>query len=234
MNIIGIDPSITSTGMCINEKLFSYSYNSAGFTKKGNLTKWFETSEKQVLFRFHDKVTFSDYEEEQIEKIKSYRKVVDAIIDDISDNININEATAVAIEGYSYGSSAGNLIDLVSFGTLLRDKIIDNFTDNIHIVSPSTLKLESCKMVYEPIEKIKGVKKKKIVYEYRNKFGIAGGNFTKKDMYNAIIESKWDDEWVKHLRTLKGEFKSVPKPHEDLNDAYLLYKYLIDKLGKTN
>jgi hypothetical protein len=227
MNIIAIDPSITSTGMCINGELFSYSYNSAAFTKKGNLTKWYESSEKYVNFRFHDKVSFGDYEEEQIEKIKLYRKVVDKIIEDISDNINTGEETVVAIEGYSYGSSAGNLIDLVSFGTLIRDKIIDNFTDNIKIVSPSTLKLESCKMVYEPIKKIKGIKKKKVVYEYRNKFGIAGGNFTKKDMYNAIIESKWNDQWAEYLKTIKGEFKAVPKPHEDLNDAYLMYQYLL-------
>lgn len=227
MNYIGIDPSITSTGMVINGLPFSYSYISDGFTKKGDYTKWYEMCKNVVNFRFHDKVSFDGYKDEQVAKMNLYRSVVDSIINDVKDNL-IDGDIKVAMEGYSYGSSAGNLIDLVMFGTLVRDRLIDIKCD-ITVVPPTTLKLESCKLTYPPIEKITGKKKKKITLEYRNNEGIAGGKFTKKEMYLSVVENKeWDDNWKKHLEHVRGDINTqkIPKPHEDITDAYLLYQYV--------
>ena len=44
MNIIGIDPSLISTGMVINGKLFNYCRESDAINKSG-LGKWFKHSE---------------------------------------------------------------------------------------------------------------------------------------------------------------------------------------------
>jgi hypothetical protein len=227
MNIIGIDPSITSTGMTINGKLFSYSYSHKGKKKNGDLTKWFELCNPHVNLRFHEQAKFNNYEDEQVIKLKYYTEVVENILEDILNNIDKEEYTKIGIEGYSYGSSAGNLIDLVSFGTLLRDRLVTYISDDIIIVSPNSLKLETCKMVYEPIKIEKGKRKKKIVLEHRNNEGIAGGKFTKIEMNKAIIESNWEDNWVNHLKNVYSGFgKDIPKPYEDLNDSYLLYKYI--------
>ncbi len=97
-------------------------------------------------------------------------------------------------------------------------------------MSPSTLKLESCKLTYEPIRTEIGIKKKKIKEEFRNKIGIPGGKFQKTDMYLAIIENEnLNDFWAKHCKLSKDDLtavSTVPKPYEDLNDAYLIYQIL--------
>lgn len=228
VNYIGIDPSITSTGMVINGEPFSYSYDSNGYTKKGDLSKWFKLSEHVINFRFHEKVNFSDYQNEQVKKITMYSDVVETIIYDIKENIDENYPIKIAIEGYSYGSNSGNLIDLVTFGTLLRYRLLD-LNCEIFVISPSTLKLESCKMTYPPIEEIKGKRKLKKILSYKNNEGISGGNFTKKDMYKSVLENiKWDDKWKDHLHSIESDIgdQKIPKPHEDVTDAYLLYQYI--------
>jgi len=232
MNYIGIDPSITSTGMCVNGKLFNYCYESSAKTKKFDLTKWFELADNYINYRYHDKVEFEGYVDEQMNKIQLYKKIVSSIIKDITSNINNEEETHIAIEGYSYGSSAGNLIDLVQFGTLLRNVLL-NITTNIIIISPNSLKLESCKLCYKPIEIEVGKRKKRIKIENRNNEGVSGGKFTKIEMFKALIEkediSNFNEleKWINHLDTIKNDLgKNIPKPHEDTNDAILLYMYI--------
>ena len=232
MNIIGIDPSITSTGLCVNGKLFNYSYEDKAYTKKGEFTKWFADCESYMNFRFHYQARFNSYIEEQVHKLIQHKKVVDSIMKDIYNNIDLNEDTIVGIEGYSYGSSTSSIIDLVQFGTLIRSELIKLTTDII-IISPSTLKLETCKMVYPPIEKEIGKKKKRIVIEHRNNEGVAGGKFTKVEIHQALIEKEdWGDipqellKYVDYLKTI--EFgKNVPKPLEDISDAVCLFLYLL-------
>ena len=47
------------------------------------------------------------------------------IIDDILQNINPNEESKIGIEGYNFGATVGDLIDLVTFSTLLRKKLFE-------------------------------------------------------------------------------------------------------------
>ena len=98
------------------------------------------------------------------------------------------------------------------------------------MLSPSTLKLESCKLTYTPIAKEVGKKVKRIEYEYRNNEGISGGKFTKTEMFKCIVENNhFNDFWFNHCLKEKEEIlstKNINKPHEDLNDAYLIYQFL--------
>jgi hypothetical protein len=149
---------------------------------------------------------------------------------DILSNIDINKPTKIGIEGYSFSSTAGDIIDLVTFSTLLRKKLFDKISQDIFVISPSTLKLESCKLTYPPI--IKEIGKKKISYkeEWRNNIGIPGGSFTKRDIYYSIIENnKWSDYWYNHCKSVKDDILSIsmiPKPYEDINDSFNIFKYL--------
>jgi len=225
MNLIGIDPSLISTAVCINGKLFNYCRESDVMGKKG-MYKWYKLAEELVTYRYISYREYKDYTNSEITKMMDYSYVVDQIIKDIQENINPTEKTLIGIEGFSYGSMVGDLVDLVTFSTLLRKELFDKISEDIIVVSPSTLKLESCKMTYTPVN----IGKTKEKLKHMNNEGIAGGNFTKREMYISIIEnSNWMDDWYKHCLLVRGDIlegKKIPKPYEDVNDSYLLYKIL--------
>lgn len=233
MNIVAIDPSLISTALVVSSgvgfKIYNYCRESKVYSKKG-MTKWFKSAEQFVEYRFIDYRTFSDYSEGELTKLKDYDKITDGIISDILTNINPNMETKVGIEGYNFGAQVGDLIDLVAFSTLLRKKLFDLVSQDIWVMSPSTLKLESCKLTYQPIRTEIGKKVPKIKEEYRNKIGIPGGKFTKNDMALAIIENEnLDDYWSGHCKSIKEELASlstIQKPYEDINDSYLIYQIL--------
>jgi hypothetical protein len=233
MNIVAIDPSLISTALVVSSgdtfKIYNYCRESKVFGKKG-ITKWFKSAEQYVTYKFIEYREFEDYSEGELTKLKDYDLITDQIVDDILLNIDPTKETKIGIEGYNFGAQVGDLIDLVTFSTLLRKKLFDKVSENIWVMSPSTLKLEACKLAYEPIRKETGIKKIKIVEEYRNKLGIPGGKFTKNDMVLSIIENdKIDDFWSKHCKSIKDEIMAVstiPKPYEDINDGWLLYHIL--------
>ena len=76
-------------------------------------------------------------------------------------------------------------------------------------------------------------RKKRIVEEFRNPLGIPGGKFTKREMCLAIIDNnEVSDDWSKYIKSIKKEImegKNIPKPHEDINDAWFLYHILKNK-----
>lgn len=236
MNIVGIDPSLVSTAVVVSSgdtfKIYNYCRESKVFGKKG-MTKWFKSAEQFVNYKFIDYREFEDYSQGELTKLKDYDKITDSIIEDILENINTELETKVGIEGYNFGSSVGDLVDLVTFSTLLRKKLFDKISEDILVLSPSTLKLETCKFSYEPIRKETGVKKKKIVEEYRNKLGIPGGKFQKPDIFRAIVENEnINDFWSKHCKSIKEEILSVsttPKPYEDVDDAFMIYQVIKSK-----
>lgn len=229
MNFIGIDPSLISTAVVVNGKILNYCRESKVMLKSG-MSKWFKSAEQYCTYRFISYREFDNYSDGELTKLKDYDHVTEMIIDDILININPGEESIIGIEGYNFGATVGDLIDLVTFSTLLRKKLFDRVSENIIVLSPSTLKLESCKLTYDPIIKEIGKKVKRIEYTYKNKLGISGGKFTKRDMALTIIENeKIDDPWFKYLKLIKTELlevKDIQKPHEDINDAVLIYHIL--------
>ena len=229
MNFIGIDPSLISTAVVVNGKILNYCRESKVMLKSG-MSKWFKSAEQYCTYRFITYREFDNYSDGELTKLKDYDYITEMIIDDILININLGEESIIGIEGYNFGATVGDLIDLVTFSTLLRKKLFDRVSERIIVLSPSTLKLEACKLTYDPIVKEIGKKVKRIEYTYRNKLGISGGKFTKRDMALAIIENeKIDDPWFKYLKLIKTELlevKDIQKPHEDVNDAVLIYHIL--------
>lgn len=229
-NYIGIDPSIISTGLVVNGKVFNYCREKdAKNTALTKLSKWYLFCDDVITYRFINLDYVEGYSENEIKKMYLYDTVTDQIIADINATIDHNLPSRVAIEGYSYSSAAGDIIDLVTFSTLLRRKLLTVTTD-ITILAPMTLKLESCKMTYIPIEKKIGGKKPRTEYIYKNKLGIPGGSFNKVDMYMSLIENdNLNDAYVTFLKEHKMSIaftKNIKKPLEDTNDAYTLYSLL--------
>ncbi len=236
MNIVAIDPSLISTALVVSSggtfKIYNYCRESSAFGKTG-IKKWFKMAEQYVTYRFIELRKFEDYSEGEITKLKDYDKITDDIIDDILSNIDTSKETKVGIEGYSFSSTAGDIIDLVTFSTLLRKKLFDRVSEDITVLSPSTLKLESCKLTYTPIIKEIGGKKPRQEFIWKNNIGISGGKFTKLDMFMSIIENQnWNDYWTEHCKLVKSDILSVstiPKPYEDINDSFIIFKHLVDK-----
>jgi hypothetical protein len=225
MNIVTIDPSLNCTAVVINDKKFIYAKEEYGHTKKQTLTKWFEICEPFITYRWTDYPSSSDHSTNEMLKHTAYDKLTDKIIEDIKNNTtDIN--TRIGIEGYSYSSAAGPLIDLVTLSTLLRNKLYHRISTDITVYQPASLKLAACKLTYPPIS----VGKKVIKYEYRNNDGIAGGKFKKPEIYKALIDNyNLTCEWIEMLRMYESDcfaVKNIPKPIEDMNDAKILYEII--------
>ncbi len=233
MNIVAIDPSLISTSLVVTSgdtfKIYNYCRESSAFGKTG-IKKWFKLAEQYVTYKFIEYREFEDYSEGELTKLKDYDKITDNIIKDILDNIDSTKPTKIGIEGYSFSSTAGDIIDLVTFSTLLRKKLYDEVSEDITVFSPSTLKLESCKLTYPPIIKEIGGKKPRQEFIWRNSIGISGGKFTKTEIFMSIVENKiLDDYWTKHCKLVKLDILSIstiPKPYEDINDSWILYQIL--------
>lgn len=236
MNYIAIDPSLSCTAMVVNDKKFVYTTPTVAHTKKGELKRWFQECEDQgVRIRVFDEIEGDlTHSELELRKLGHFSRIVDTISEDIDVFCDTSKGIVVAIEGYSYSSSAGPLIDLVTFGTLLRRAIYNRFrrSDDVagvqipklRIYPPTEVKQKAAALVYPAIQKGKKT-------EYRNPDGIAGGSFKKPEIYKALLHNTnlKGDKWVEFIREQSEEIldmKSIPKPIEDINDAKTLYEII--------
>lgn len=221
MNIISIDPSLSCTAVIVNDKKFVYANDTTAWTKTGKLKKWFEETSHLIDFHIVSYEKSAIYSDQEIKKLSGYDAVSDKILQDIQNHL-VPGAIRVGIEGYSYSSQAGPLIDLVCFGTLLRKKLI-TLTPEVNVFPPSTLKMLAAKLTYPPTKK--GKKD-----EWRNFQGVAGGKFKKGEMYKCLTENATlTCPWVEFLRANDADIlaaTNVPKPIEDMNDAKLMYEIL--------
>jgi hypothetical protein len=215
-NYIGIDISLNSTAIFIDSNKGT---TILSFTnKKDNNIYIKELDRCGVKFFHHNRESSEDYSKNEILKLQHYNKLSNQILEQIKDNIDLNESTYCQIEGYSFSKNTSSILDIVSLSTLIRSSLITNIKDiDISIISPSTLKLETCKLVYEPIN----VGKKKPKYEYRNNQGISGGTFKKPQMFRAIIEGQIETPIFDMLVTYKElmDREKIPNPIEDIIDA---------------
>lgn len=234
MNIIAIDPSLTCTAMVVNDKKFVYASESVALTKKGELKGWFSELGELATITVLPEIHKGSYSETETNKLIHYISLVNQLSEDIREHCIPGEDVFVGIEGYSYSSSAGPLIDLVTLSTLIRINTFFNYTEGLsehRIFQPTEVKSLAAKFTYPPIPKNKAGTK----VEYRNNDGIAGGSFKKHEIYKALTENQslTDDVWVNYLRERADEalkLKAVPKPIEDINDAKILYEIIKNKV----
>lgn len=228
-NYIGIDISLNSTAIYIESskgsKILSFT------NKKDNNVYIKKLAECGVNFFYQTREKSENYSDNEILKIKHHKKISDLIIQEIIKNIDINKKTYCQIEGYSFSKNTSSILDIVSFSTLIRSGLIENIIDiNITIISPSSLKLGACMLVYTPIN----IGKKKPKYEYRNNQGISGGSFKKPDMYRAIIDGNIESPIYQMLLEnveLTNRDK-IPNPIEDIVDSIFACKLKINEIEK--
>ena len=231
MIFIGLDVSKISTALCIEKddivKLYSYT------TKKANNIWVKDTNDfinyRHIEYKYKEEI---DYSKSEIIKITEFDAISDLIINDIFENIKILDSVSIGFEGYSY-NSVGPIFDIIEFTTILKHKLLNKLNkikySDILIVSPLTLKMECCKMVYKPRIETKGKKIIKQIIHHENNKGKNATNFDKWDMFHALIESNinmklkdWCEEYITEIT--KG--KEVPKPLDDAIDSVFIVEIL--------
>lgn len=229
MNIIGIDSSKVSTAMSIKTKNNFYLFN---YTTKSEGYKWIKNTSDIVKY-FHFSIDINnedDYSNSEVKKLISFSYVSNTLLKDALQHIDKNDETIIRMEGYSYGSSAGDIIDLVGIGQSIRIKLIESIPNikKIEIIAPKRLKTLSCEYTYGKPEQVKSEKTGKLLKKWlpsRNKQGIVGGDFTKHDMFLSMIEGNVENpllDFYKENYEAIFNMKTFLKPFEDINDSIWL------------
>lgn len=230
-NYIGIDISINSTAIYI---LSNKGESILSFTNKKNNNIYIKELENYgVSIFYQDRSQSNDYSESEILKIKHYLKLSEEVFFEISKKIDLNEKTYCQIEGYSFSKNTSSILDIVSLSTLIRSKIVDRIKNlEILIISPNSLKLESCKLVYKPID----IGKKKSKLKYVNNQGISGGSFKKPQMFRAMLEGKFETKISKMLEEYQHlmDRDKIPNPIEDIIDSIFAGLILKNKIESDN
>jgi len=226
MIFIGLDVSKVSTALCIEKnditKLYSYT------TKKDNNIWIKDTSDfinyRNIIYNYSDE---NDYSKSELLKLHEFDYVSDLIINDIFDNVKMLDSIRIGIEGYSYSSKKGPIIDIIEFTTTLKIKLMHKLIkySDIQIIAPLSLKTNTCRSVYKPRIESVGKRIIKQVIHYENDKGKQATKFDKWDMFYAFNKSNINlnlKDWCKEYEDKISKNKEVPKPLDDIIDAIFL------------
>lgn len=148
---IGVDPSINSTGLCIqfwedNIKIKEY----FAIIKPDKLTKKEQLAQDEylffdyVLYKRYDLKQFDNNHDHEYHKTLNMISVLDSVIDTIKDNISdINNVEIYIVqEGVSYGSTirTKSVFDLAGLNYMIRERFIKRDNFHLTIATPSEIK----------------------------------------------------------------------------------------------
>lgn len=206
MTYVTIDFSLNSPGICIfhnNQYTFvSYIKPKSG-TKKELAIQEEMAQLSDVVYELQPDFTNKlDYSSAELAKINRYKITADSIIKIIREVTKGSTSYIFAFEGTSFGSKMGtnNIIDMAAGAAILKMRLIDEFQpETIETVAPSTIKKFAGK-----------------------------GNMSKVELWDKFLVNILDDEqleashFLKFCQTQIGQTKKIPKPFDDLVDAYFL------------
>jgi len=215
VNYVAVDFSLNSPGICIyNDKSKKYQFISYIKTKTGTKAEQAFQEDisklKDVALIYQPDFTTSDaYSSQELNKIKRYDKMADDIVNLILQESQQGDGYTIAFEGTSYGSKMGtnNMIDMAAGAAILKLKMLKIFKpEDIQTIAPTTIKKFAGK-----------------------------GNMNKLQLCQAFLDNVNGDPFL-----MKGELfhfvtnnitieKKIPKPLDDLIDAYFLSALLASK-----
>lgn len=211
MNFLAVDFSLNSPGICIyNDK--GKKYHFVSYMKPGTGTKAEQKLQEEISLlsditlvnqpNFTNTETFSSAE---LLKVKRYDKMADDIINIVLQNSFEGDGFTIAFEGTSYGSNGGtnNMIDMAAGAAILKLKLLKTLNpDDIKTVAPTTIKKFAGK-----------------------------GNMNKLQLFDCFQRNVNEDPILaksplwKIVKDLEVG-KKIPKPLDDLVDAYFLVAYV--------
>lgn|GEM_PF-642028 len=212
MVYVTIDFSLNSPGICIfNDKtqqyhFISYLKSGLGTKKEQKIQEDLKNLKGVTLYYQPDFSNSKTYSSAELAKINRYVTTADKIINLIKDIVQDMDEFVFAFEGTSYGSNGGtnNMIDMAAGAAILKLKILENFSPiTIETVAPSTIKKHAGK-----------------------------GNMNKAQLWKVFLDNTLEDKIIGESEMHSfcvnevGETSKIPKPFDDLVDAYFLNAYL--------
>ena len=211
MNFIAVDFSLNSPGICLyNDKGKKYHFIS--YMKSGTGTKAEQRLQEELSLlgdvTLVDQPNFTNTESfssAELLKVKRYDKMADDIINLILQNSFDGDGFTIAFEGTSYGSKMGtnNMIDMAAGAAILKLKLLKTLhPEDILTVAPTTIKKFAGK-----------------------------GNMNKLQLFESFQKNVNEDPILaksplwKIVKDLEVG-KKIPKPLDDLVDAYFLVAFI--------
>jgi hypothetical protein len=211
MNFLAVDFSLNSPGICIyNDK--SKKYHFVSYMKPGTGTKAEQKLQEEIsllsdvtLVNQPDFTNTETFSSAELLKVKRYDKMADDIINLVLQNSFEGDGFTIAFEGTSYGSNGGtnNMIDMAAGAAILKLKLLKTLNpDDIKTVAPTTIKKFAGK-----------------------------GNMNKLQLFDCFQRNVNEDPILaksplwKIVKDLEVG-KKIPKPLDDLVDAYFLVAYV--------
>lgn len=220
MNLVTVDFSLNSPGICIWQSSTNR-YHFISYLKPGTGTKA-EQRRQEEIDTFSDvslinqpdwKASLGDYSKNEFAKIIRYKTTADHLIRLITGITQTKEDYYIAFEGSSYGSKMGtnNIIDMAAGAAILKEQMISKLdVRKLLTVAPTTIKKHAGK-----------------------------GNMNKAALWTAFLNNVCESPELAQSPLYKycvseiGEVKKVPKPFDDLVDAWFLNHYLLSQLGEN-
>jgi len=221
LNLVTVDFSLNSPGICVWQS-DTNEYHFISYIKAGSGTKAEQKRQEEIsLFKdvtlvhqpdWH--LTVGDYSKNEFAKIKRYIKTADDIINLIISITNSKQDYHIAFEGTSYGSKMGtnNMIDMAAGAAILKEQMICQLeVKNLLTVAPTTIKKHAGKG---------NMNKLALWVAFLNNI-VESPELAKTSLFNYCVNEIGD------------EVKKVPKPFDDLVDAWFLNHYLLQQLGEN-
>ena len=220
LNLVTVDFSLNSPGICIWQSSTNR-YHFISYLKPNSGTKA-EQRRQEDIEQFSDvtlihqpdwKASVGDYSKNEFAKIIRYKTTADHLIKLITGITQTTEDYHIAFEGSSYGSKMGtnNIIDMAAGAAILKEQMISKLeVKNLLTVAPTTIKKHAGK-----------------------------GNMNKAALWTAFLNNVCESPELalsnlyKYCVSEIGEVKKVPKPFDDLVDAWFLNHYLRAQLGEN-
>lgn len=203
MTIISIDFSINSPAIIIKDdnslQMFSFVPNFNDKLKSSDIYN--ELSKIMQIVSYKKEMTTKDPVKDQTIKMKNADYLSDAIMNAITPHVK--EIPQIRIEGFSFGSKGNSFIDMISFNTFLKVKMIQRWGHVIKVISPKTIK----------------------------KMFTGNGNASKCDMMRHFVNNYNNplSDIINKLNFVQeGEFK-IKKPLDDIIDSFALSQLEINE-----
>ena len=205
MSLFAIDFSINSTAVCVLNRnqlhWFSFTSNLDLSKKAFSVHNDLQGLGLNMNGYSREKPDNLDYTQEQSWKINNANYLSYNIINALAPYVE--EDSVFAFEGFSYGSKGNAFIDLIMYNTFLKSKILRVAKSDVLVYPPKTIK----------------------------KFFTGNGNANKEKMLEAFQSSTNDllesDPFHKYILD-KNYGTKIPKPVDDLVDAFAILCYLKD------
>ena len=212
---IGIDFSLNSPGACVQTAdgkyhfITFFNYGNRIWDEEGKKIPKAFSVHKELMddeailgFPYNRQVTSKEFLPRERQKLEDAGNISSLMVDIFSTLFEGDEAK-IALEGFSYGSKGNSFIDIIQYNTFLRKALIDKYSiKDLSVYQPSHVK------------KLAGK-------------GKANKHYMAEAFQNDVLNDKSLRD-TKLWKWCKGKDFStkIPKPIDDIIDAYFILKVL--------